>query len=205
MSKKNGGVVMAYNNNLQDRKIFENLLKETNKEKRDFANKMREFLTTQKFYGKSIDEKTDFLLTENGIKSIIACAKKNLQLVEIANIFGISQLQFKDIRNSHPEIYDAFDLGYSNRDMSVIDAMYKLAGGFFVTEKETQLMYMGTREPNKRVIEKEKYIPPNVYAGQYIMNNRKQFEFKRDTDKNVIPESNMFKIELSFGDDGENE
>jgi hypothetical protein len=189
---------MAYNKNFQEKTIFENLLKEANKEKREFTEKIREFLTAQKFYGKTIEEKTDFLLTEPGIKSIIACAKKNLQLVEIANIFSLSQRQFIDIRNSHPTIYDAFDLGYSQRDMAVIDAMYKLAGGFFVTEEEEQLMYMGTRDPNRRVTKKQKYIPPNVYAGQYIMNNRKQFEYKRDTDKNQVPESNMFKIELSF-------
>lgn len=196
---------MAYNKNFQEKKLFENLLKEANKDKREFIEKMREFLTAHKFYTKTIEEKTDFLLTEAGIKSIIASAKKNLQLVEIANIFGISQRQFIEIRNSHPTIYDAFDLGYSQRDMAVIDAMYKLAGGFFVTEKEEQLMYMGTRDPNRRVINKQKYIPPNVYAGQYIMNNRKQFEYKRDTDKNQVPESNMFKIELSFGDSEEDE
>lgn len=197
---------MAYKNkDFQDKKIFENLLRETNKEKREFSDKMREFLTTQNFYKKDIDSKIDFLLSEHGIKSIMACAKKNLQLVEIANLFSISQRQFIDIKNANPTIYDAFDLGYSQRDTTVIDAMYKLAGGFFVTETETQTMYMGSREPNKRVIEKNKYIPPNVYAGQYIMNNRKQFEYKRDTDKNQVPESNMFKIELSFGESEEDE
>jgi len=193
---------MAYKKTNADRSIFENLLKENNKKKQEFLNKVKELLTAHDFYNKTIEEKTDFLLTEKGLKTIIACAKENLQLVEIGNVFEISQRQFIDIRNAHPTIYDAFDLGYSNRDTTVIDAMYKLASGFFVTEEEEQLMYMGTREPNRRVIKKQKYIPPNVYAGQYIMNNRKQFEYKRDTDKNQVPESNMFKIELSF-DSGE--
>ena len=197
---------MAYKKTNNDRSIFENLLKENNKKKQEFLNKVRELLTAHNFYGKTIEEKTDFLLTEKGLKTIIACAKENLQLVEIGNVFEISQRQFTDIRNAHPTIYDAFDLGYSNRDTTVIDAMYKLAGGFFVTEEEEQLMYMGTREPNRRVIKKQKYIPPNVYAGQYIMNNRKQFEYKRDTDKNQVPESNMFKIELVFdGNEGNDE
>ena len=196
---------MAYKKPNNDRSIFENLLKENNKKKQEFLNKIKEFLTAHKFYGKTIEEKTDFLLTEKGLKTIIACAKENLQLVEIGNVFEISQRQFIDIRNSHPTIYDAFDLGYSNRDTTVIDAMYKLASGFFVTEEEEQIMYMGTRE-NKKVIKKQKYIPPNVYAGQYIMNNRKQFEYKRDTDKNQVPESNMFKIELVFdGNEGNDE
>lgn len=189
---------MAYKKTNADRSIFENLLKENNKKKQEFLNKVKELLTAHDFYNKTIEEKTDFLLTEKGLKTIIACAKENLQLVEIGNVFEISQRQFIDIRNAHPTIYDAFDLGYSNRDTTVIDAMYKLASGFFVTEEEEQLMYMGTREPNRRVIKKQKYIPPNVYAGQYIMNNRKQFEYKRDTDKNQVPESNMFKIELVF-------
>lgn len=189
---------MAYKKTNNDRSIFENLLKENNEKKQEFLNKVKELLTAHDFYNKTIEEKTDFLLTEKGLKTIIACAKENLQLVEIGNVFEISQRQFIDIRNAHPTIYDAFDLGYSNRDTTVIDAMYKLASGFFVTEEEEQIMYMGTREPNRRVIKKEKYIPPNVYAGQYIMNNRKQFEYKRDTDKNQVPESNMFKIELVF-------
>jgi hypothetical protein len=203
---KNGGAVMAYKKTNADRSIFENLLKENNKKKQEFLNKVKELLTAHDFYNKTIEEKTDFLLTEKGLKTIIACAKENLQLVEIGNVFEISQRQFIDIRNAHPTIYDAFDLGYSNRDTTVIDAMYKLASGFFVTEEEEQLMYMGTREPNRRVIKKQKYIPPNVYAGQYIMNNRKQFEYKRDTDKNQVPESNMFKIELVFdGNEGNDE
>lgn len=203
---KNGGAVMAYKKTNADRSIFENLLKENSKKKQEFLNKVKELLTAHDFYNKTIEEKTDFLLTEKGLKTIIACAKENLQLVEIGNVFEISQRQFIDIRNAHPTIYDAFDLGYSNRDTTVIDAMYKLASGFFVTEEEEQLMYMGTREPNRRVIKKQKYIPPNVYAGQYIMNNRKQFEYKRDTDKNQVPESNMFKIELVFdGNEGNDE
>lgn len=203
---KNGGAVMAYKKTNADRSIFENLLKENNKKKQEFLNKVKELLTAHDFYNKTIEEKIDFLLTEKGLKTIIACAKENLQLVEIGNVFEISQRQFIDIRNAHPTIYDAFDLGYSNRDTTVIDAMYKLANGFFVTEEEEQLMYMGTRKPNRRVIKKQKYIPPNVYAGQYIMNNRKQFEYKRDTDKNQVPESNMFKIELVFdGNEGNDE
>ena len=199
---------MAYNN-FNDKKLFENLLKETNKEKQEFSNKLRAFLTAQNFYGMNLDQKTEFLLTENGLKSIIACAKKNLQLVEIASIFGLSQRAFIDIRNAHPTIYDAFDLGNSQRDMSVIDAMYKLAGGFFIEETDT-IENINQRNPNNPVtnvkkIKKERYIAPNVYAGQYILNNKKQFEYKRDTDKSQVPESNMFKIEISFDSVGENE
>jgi len=201
---RNGGAVMAYKKYDNEKSLFENLLKADSKIKEAFSQKIKEYLTAQDFYGKEVEEKTDFLLTENGIKTIIACAKQNLQLVEIANLFGLSQRQFVDIKNAHPKIYDAFDLGYSQRDTKVIDAMYKLASGFFVTEEEEQIMYMGTRE-NKKVIKKQKYIPPNVYAGQYIMNNRKQFEYKRDTDKNQVPESNMFEIKLSFGDSEEDE
>ncbi len=195
---------MAYKKYDNDRNIFENLLKADSKAKQEFSQKIREYLTAQNFYNKELEKKTDFLLTENGLKTIIACAKQNLQLVEIASLFSLSQRQFTDIKNAHPKIYDAFDLGYSQRDTRVIDAMYKLASGFFITEKEEQIMYMGTRE-NKKVIKKEKYIPPNVYAGQYIMNNRKQFEYKRDTDKNQVPESNMFEIKLVFDGNEENE
>lgn len=200
---------LTYNKEFNDKKIFENLLKETDKEKRNFVEKMKEFLTAQDFYKKTLEEKTDFLLTEKGIKSIIACGRQNLQLVEVANLYGISQRAFIDIKNSHPTIYDAFDLGNSQRDMTVIDAMYKLAGGFYVEEVDEIINESGNpNNPriNHKTIKKQKYIAPNVYAGQYIMNNRKQFEYKRDTDKNQVPESNMFKIELSFeGIDGENE
>lgn len=200
---------LAYNGTYNDKKLFENLLKETNKEKREFIEKIKAFLSAQNFYGMSLDEKTAFLLTENGLKSIISCGRKNLQLVELTSVFEISQRAFIDIKNAHPTIYDAFDLGYSQRDTTVIDAMYKLAGGFFIEEVDT-IENINQRNPNNPVtnvkkIKKSRYIAPNVYAGQYILNNKKQFEYKRDTDKNQVPESNMFKIEISFDSVGEDE
>lgn len=182
----------------REKSFIDNILQESNKEKQIFTEKMKKYLSGKSFYGMSIEEKTNFLLTEKGIKTIMSAAKQNLSLVEIGKIFDISQRAFIDMRNSNPAIYDAFDLGYAQRDNSVIDAMYKLAQGFYVEEEEEHEYTTANGRTTNKVIKKKKYIPPNVYAGQYIANNRKQYEYKRDTDKNSVPESNKFSIDINF-------
>jgi len=180
--------------------IFDKILKENDSKKRGFLKKVNNFLKKEKFFDLNLDKKTEYLLSMNGLKTIMICARQNLQLIEIAQVLKIPQKNLMEIKTANPKIYDAFDFGYSQRMTQVQDAIYKLATGYYMPYEKVQELHTGNRV-TKKVFKEDRYFPPDVRAAQYILNNKAQFEYKKDTDKMLVPESNQFAIKISFGED----
>lgn len=183
---------------------FKQILEEKDKEKRDFRSKATQFLDKKGFFAKELKDKIEYLITHEGQRIIAAAAKEGFSLIEIANILNITQRDLHEARNSHPEIYDAIDWGYTNRDLEVVNALHKLATGYEYDEKTLHTTSRGSRKMQKEIVT-TKHVPPNARAAQYWLNNKKRYEFKKDTDLTAIPESNRFSIDVSFGGNEDDE
>lgn len=184
---------------------FKRILEEKDKEKRAFHEKATTFLKQKKFFDKELQEKTEYLISQEGQRIIAATTKEGFSLIELANILEMTQNDLHEARNSHPEIYDAIDWGYTNRDLQVVNALHKIATGYKYDEKTIHTTQRGQRTMSKEITT-TKEVPPNVKAIEYWLNNKKSYEFKKDTDTKAIPESNRFSIDVVFGgneDDGE--
>ena len=176
---------------------FEEIIKETNEERREFQNKAKMFFKRSNFYDMTSDKKLDFLSTKPCLNILQAAAKRTFSLLEIAVMLDVTQLDMSNFMKQNPKIQDAIDLGYSTRNTDVENALYKLATGYTVQEKTILINETGNREMKKTSIS-EKYIPPNERAARYWAENRRRFEYKSNTAELEVGSGNAFEIKVKF-------
>ena len=182
---------------------FETLIQETNSERLKFKKAVKSFLTKNDFYDKTLDKKTDFLLTDRALKMLQAAAKETFSLVEIADMLELTQRDLTDIMIQEAKISDAIDMGYASRNTLVENALLKLATGYKVEEKTTLINQTGSREMKKISIA-EKNVAPDYRAAKYWAENRRRFEYKSNTAELVAGSGNAFEIKVKFeGNDEE--
>ena len=181
------------------------LIKEQEESKREVYKKAHNYLKKIKFYEKKLEEKVDYLLTENGLTLIEKLSSERMQLLEIANCLGITQKSLHEISRENPEIFDAIDRGRAKDYNEVEMALLKLATGYY-KEEEVIESYQNERSI-KPVIKKKifkRWFQPNTYANIKYLETKKKEEYMKsqielETAKNTI------KIEFQIiGDDSVN-
>lgn len=185
-----------------DDQYVKSLIVEKDKKEQENYKKARAYLEGQKYYDKTLEDKVDFLLTEDGLVLVEYLSSVKLALVKIAEILAVTQTVFHNILRDNPTIYDAVDRGRVKELDEVEKALFKLAKGYYVKEnKEKVYTNERTERESTQTEVYERYIPANFAAVSYILNNKRQQEYK---DKQIEYEiaKNTIHVEIEIiGDD----
>lgn len=187
-----------------DYKAQTELMEQVQREKKDLQENVSNFLKARKFYKLDAKERESFMITSDCLSVVQALSRKNFTLVEIARVFAISQKELFDFKNQNPEFDTALAMGFSERDTEVEDAMHKMATGFFVEETKRVVK---TRElpglapiPIIEETTTKRYIPGMPSAAEFLMTNRRSYEYHKDAADAIVPEANRFSVELVLFD-----
>lgn len=118
------------------------------------------------------------LLEKSSLEVITAMARANEPKTAIAKHFGIDVATFDNWMVTEPEIESAYLRGYTFNDFLVEGALLKRAMGFSYTEQVRERVTVGYDSEGNAIkklrITKEtrKYVPPDVRACEYYLNNR---------------------------------
>lgn len=187
-------------------KLVEELVKAREHERKQIDSKVRLYLKNRNFYEMTLDDKVDFLLSEQGLALVEGMAKNNMSIIEIASALMVTQKTFHDILKENAEIYDAVDRGRNAELDEVEKALFSLAKDRVITEKKTFIRTNGRsgRETESTEVY-ERVIPANFQAVSYILNRKKQMEYKaqiEDDTQGGKPLTFVVKIAGVEDDDG---
>jgi len=181
------------------------LIKEQEASKREVYKKAHNYLKKIKFYEKKLEEKVDYLLTENGLTLIEKLSSERMQLLEIANCLGITQKSLHEISRENPEIFDAIDRGRAKDYNEVEMALLKLSTGYY-KEEEVVESYQNERSIQPVIKKKiyKKWFPPSAYANIKYLETKKKEEYMKSQIE-LETARNTIKIEFQIiGDDSVN-
>ena len=108
--------------------------------------------------GKPTDYRPEY--PEQAFKQCLAGANDK----DLADFFGIAESTLNVWKKKHPEFAERLSGGKEVACGEVANAVYKRAVGF---EVKVQKM-----KPDGTVVEVLEYVPPDVAAGKYFLNNR---------------------------------
>ena len=185
-----------------DDQYVQKLIDDKEKKLIDDFKKARAYLESQKFFEKDFQGKIDFLLTDNGLLLLEAVSGKKMSVTKMSELFKITQNDFHDMMRDNPEIYDSVDRGRLKDIDDVEQALFKMAKGYYVTEKKEKF-YPNERNGTTTVITEslERYRDPNYNAVAYVLNNKRQKEY-HDRQKEIEIAKNTIKVEIEIiGDD----
>jgi hypothetical protein len=169
---------MGYDPNYKANKYVESLIKERESKLKQAIKDTHEYLETKKFYELIEEKKVDFLKSKNGLVLLEGMSKNKIPFVEIASCFGVTQRWLHDTSREHQEIYDAIDRGRADSMDEVEEALNRMAKGYFVTETRKRNMVNERGRKSTMKEDYKKWIPANNTAAQYIMNNKRQMEYR---------------------------
>lgn len=169
---------MAYKNNYSADKYVESLIKKRESELAKAIKDTKKYLTAKKFYDLTEEGKVDFLKSKNGLVLLEGMSKSKIPFVEIASCFNVTQRWLHDTSRENQELYDAIDRGRAESIDAVEEALSKMAKGYFKTETRNRKMVNERGREATMVETYEKWIPANFTAAQYIMNNKRQMEYR---------------------------
>ncbi len=102
---------------------------------------------------------------------------------ELAAFFEVSTRTIYLWRNVHPEFREALKDGKVNADENVKRSLYERARGYRYVEKQAIKVRGKGGVESVQIVDVEKFMPPDVAAGQYWMNNRQPADWKSRTEK----------------------
>lgn len=178
------------------------LIDEKQKRMKESYVKARSYLESIGFYEKTQDEKIDYLLEKDGLLLIEGLSSDKHSITTISELLGFTQGFFHNLMRDEEKIFDAVDRGRTRDIDEVEQALYKMAKGYYVTEKRNKYYYNDRNDTeSKQTEDYERFIPSNFAAAQYILNNKRQQEYK---DKQIEYEiaKNTIHVEVELiGDD----
>lgn len=132
------------------------------------------------------ESKVEYWLTADGLTLLTAWARDGLTLEQIAHNMGIHIGTLCKYKKQHNEINEALKKGKEVADIEVENAMFKAAIGYTKTvKKPIKVREEKTVQGKGKVVQEhieyvdeEIYIPPNITAGIYWLNNRKPNEWR---------------------------
>jgi hypothetical protein len=198
-------MAMKFFEKKDDPKKVDSLLNLAKQEKMDIEAKTIRHLTDNDFYKLALEKQEEYMLSDEGLKLVEFLAKKNFTLVKIAYVFAKTQKWLSDLQSANPQFYDAMKLGYNDRDTEIEDALFKMANGYYVTEERTTVKEINPERSYKETQSSQRYIPGNYYAAQYLINNRRELEYKKDTDTARLANGSTLKIIFELPQDVEGE
>lgn len=140
-----------------------------------------------------------FLLTPEGLKLIENMSRDNRSFVEIAIDLKLTQVSMRNFFDEHPELQDRLELGSDKKFKDVERALFRSATGYDVEE-----IHLNQRTVGGRVIENKdiytKKIPPNPYSIQYLLNNKKKMEYKKEQQQSNLSDISGIKVEFIVSD-----
>lgn len=186
---------------MYDSNYVNELVKSIEKKKSESFKKAKAYLESENFFEKNIEEKKDFLNSENGLILLEGLSTDKLTILSISNCLGVTQKQLHTYMKENPEIYDAVDRGRAKEFDQAEKALMDLATGYYKTESKT-IKYTNERGSEAtQTHENKRWFPPNYNANAYYLNNKKQLEYK---EKQIELETlrNTIHIEMEIiGDD----
>ena len=161
---------------------------------------------TLKKYNVCIDQESReaFLLTTDGLKLIENMSRDNRSFVEIAVDLKLTQVSLRNFFDEHPELQDRLELGADKKFKDVENALFRSATGYDVEE-----VHINQRSVGGRVIENKdvytKKVAPNPMSIQYLLNNKKRMEYKKEQQPSSLSEISGIKVifEVNDGSNGE--
>lgn len=185
-----------------DKKHIQSLIDQREKNLTAVYKESRAYLMSQKFYEKTLNEKVEFLGSGDALVLIENMYGNKMSIIMIADCLGVTQNEFYEIMRENPKVFDAIERGRSKQIDEVEETLYQVANGFYKEETKEKLFYNDRTDREAKQVETYKrFYPPNFYAQQYLLNNKREKEYR---DKQIEMEiaKNTIKIELvTIGDD----
>ena len=170
---------MAYNNNnYQENKYVASLIKERESKLKRAVKETRKYLEEKGFYELIEEKKVEFLKSKNGVVLLEGMSKNKIPFVEIAACFNVTQRWLHDTSRENQEIYDAIDRGRANSIDEIEESLALCAKGYYKTETRVRKMVNERGRESNQTETYKKWFPPNSSAAQYIMNNKRQMEYR---------------------------
>lgn len=151
-----------------------------------------------------LESRESFLLTTDGLKLIENMSRDNRSFVEIAVDLKLTQVSLRNFFDEHPELQDRLELGADKKFKDVENALFRSATGYDVEE-----VHINQRSVGGRVIENKdvytKKVAPNPMSIQYLLNNKKRMEYKKEQQPSSLSEISGIKVifEVNDGSNGE--
>lgn len=160
------------------------------------------YLTSIKFFEKTLEEKTDYLNTKDGLLLVEGMSADKLSFVRIADCLTINQRALHTALRDNPDMFDAFDRGRSKSIDEIEEALNEMAKGYWKQEVRVKTFHNDRNGSEAKQSETyDRWFAPNAYAATYILNNKRQDEWK---DKQIEMEiaKNTIRVEVEIiGDD----
>ena len=169
---------MAYNSKYKENQYVESLIKERESKLAKAISETKIYLENKEFYKMVEEEKVVFLKSKNGLVLLEGMSKNKIPFVEIAACFEVTQRWLHDTSRENQEIYDAIDRGRADSIDEIEQALNMAAKGYFKTETRKRKMVNERGREATMTETYEKWIPANSTAAQYIMNNKRQMEYR---------------------------
>ena len=172
------------------------LIKQQEEALQEAVKETKRSLNGHQYYNLDEDQKVEFLCSKKGQTLIQNLAKKRVSFANIAETFAFTQKKLHAVARDNEEIYDAIDRGRASELDEVEKNLYKLAKGETVSERTIITEDGGRgREPKVIVQERERYIPPNFFASKYLLEQKREMEYRADLARQNM-EQNRVNLEI---------
>lgn len=111
---------------------------------------------------------------------------------EICQKLGIHETTFMKMKKAHPDIDEAMRNAKLDLKDELVNALYKKAVGYNVTDEIQYIEDQGKGKPPKRKITKtKKHIPPDKYCAIYLLTKHFGLDYSDRTNEIKIMESRL--------------
>lgn len=174
----------------------QSLIREREKSLSQVVKEASAYLLKIEYYSLENDKRIEFLCSSDGLAIVENLSKKRVTFSEIASTLGYSQKELHEIIKNNDGVYDAIDRGRSSELDEAEKMIYKLATGYYINEESTRTVDNGRgREPIVEKQDKQRYIMPNFYAQKYLMEQKRQMEYKAEQERAEF-EKNKINLEI---------
>lgn len=143
------------------------------------------------------NKKGEFALYPEKKALLIGWAQDGLSVLQIAKKIGISKDTLYDWVKKFPDFSDALRIGREPADYAVQNTLFKMATGYYVEEKTEEKSDLKGRT----VKVTRRYIPPNVVAVKYWLDNRMGDKWReRQLDDGDVEDIDLSRAEV-YGDE----
>lgn len=104
---------------------------------------------------------------------------------EIAEEFGVSTRTINRWRHKYPEFRRSAIVGKAASDDRVEFSVYKMSTGYYVKEQQAVKVKTGRHTEEVRIVEVERFVPPQHQAASFWLKNRRQQAW-RDVHKHEV-------------------
>lgn len=118
--------------------------------------------------------------------------KKLLTQKEICRKLGIHETTFLKMKKDHPDFAEAIVNAKYDLKIELVNALYKKAVGYDVTDEVQYIEDQGKGKPPKRKITKnKKHIPPDKFCALYLLTKHFGLEYSDRSNEIRIMESRL--------------